>query len=375
MHPGLARLFRKLEQLREASGLAAEDVEEDLVLGPGWVRRFESGETEPSLGTLAALLDAYGSSISSFFADLDLGDTRIAPDRHLTATQSASDLLLHFPMGPYAATVRLENATLDEFERVLLALRDELAGGRKREAIASSFLKAVELWPHANPSDVWYFLIGHAYQDDYNHPATEVGRDWGQSWKRASGWALEAIFARHYNDCLAMHGIRLEMPEPSRKETLLLGMGLTDLASAQKSDLLPVGTRGSGEEEAFGVIHVKASIAERRTDDVPLSQQLISRGYASPLVTMDCKANPVEHPYNRGELGATRGGAVEVSAKRLDIERDKKFDACFVYNTNTLPTPMGQAASARIYVCDFSNPNDAFSRHLVRKWRERQGLE
>lgn len=230
------------------------------------------------------------------------------------------------------------------------------------------------MWPHVNPSDLWYFLVSHAYQDNYNHPAKEAGRDWGQSWKRASGWALEKILVEHYNPHLKANGVWLEMPERDRLLDLMGEMGITDTASAEKADVIVLGRDSTGTEVPYGVVHVKASFAERRTDDVPLSQELIRLGYVSPLATMDCKASPSPRPVNRGELGQPEGPGIEVSSKRLDIERDRKFDACFSYNANTVPTPTGPAA-ARIYVCDFKDPDDAFSRHLIRHWQRRQGLD
>jgi len=346
-----------------------------LLLGPGWVERFESGQYEPSLGMLAALIQLYGTDLPTFFAKLDLGKEALVPDRHLSASRAGHDLQLHFPMGSYAATVILPKANLADLNAVVGKLRDELAAGRPREAIMLAFLEAVRKWPHANPSDLWYFLIAHAYQDDYNHPASEAGRDWGQSWKRASGWALEAVIVRHYESQLGKHGIRLEMPPPNRRIELLRQMGIPNPAEmAEKADVIAIGMAAAGNEHPFGVVHIKASFAERRTDDVPLSQQLIARGLASPLVTMDCKASPGPTPVNRGELGPTQGGNEAVSAKRYDIERDNKFDACFSYNQSTKPTPAGQAAPARIYVLDLANPNDRFSQHLMARWRQRQGL-
>jgi transcriptional regulator with XRE-family HTH domain len=375
VHPAIRQLFQQLAQLRKAAGLSYEQVEASLLLGPGWVERFESGEYEPSLGMLAALVQLYGADLPSFFAKLDLGKAALVPDRHLSASQSGQDLQLHFKMGSYAATVVLPKAKLADLNAVVAKLRDELATGQPREAIMLAFLEAVHTWPHANPSDLWYFLIAHAYQDDYNHPASDVGRDWGQSWKRASGWALEAVIVRHYESQLGKHGIRLEMPPPERRIELVHAMGIPNPEEmAEKADVIAIGKATGGGEHPFGVVHIKASFAERRTDDVPLSQQLIARGLASPLVTMDCKAGPGPTPFNRGELGPTQGGSETVSAKRLDIERDNKFDACFSYNQNTKPTPAGQAAAARVYVLDFAKPDDRFSQHLVARWRQRQGL-
>lgn len=374
MHPDLVTLLQTLPILREDAGLTKELVEEKLVIGEGWIDLYEAGDLEPSLGVLAALLDLYDVSLAEFFSEIDLASDGVIVDRHLTASAEGNDIFLHFPMGSHLATVKLENTSIEDFNEILLTMRNKLSQDDKRGSIVDSFLKAVHLWPHANPSDLWYFLISHAYQDDFNHPASSAGKDWPQSWKRAGGWSLEAIFVSHYNPFLATKGISLEMPEPNLKREILESMGLNDPADVEKADVLAMGTTSDGEKVPFGVIHVKASLAERRTDDAPLSARLISANYASPLLTMDCKASPRDFPVNKGELGAVQGGGVRVSSKRLDIEERRVFDAAFSYNTNTLPTPAGTNASARIVLCDFSNPDDKFSEYLERKWKDRQGI-
>jgi hypothetical protein len=116
---------------------------------------------------------------------------------------------------------------------------------------------------------------------------------------------------------------------------------------------------------------VKTGQAQRRTDDQPLSQALIAAGYVSPFWTLDCKAIPGPNPVNRGELGPVMSGNADArSAKRKDFEVDGYFSACFSYNTNTLPTPQGQEAAARIHACTFENPDDHFSGWLIDQWHE-----
>lgn len=75
---------------------------------------------------------------------------------------------------------------------------------------------------------------------------------------------------------------------------------------------------------------------------------------------------PGARPVNRGELGALDG---DRSAKRMDIEDEGYFTGCFSYNKNTLPSPPGLPAQRRVYSCDFSNPDDEFSRFIISRWR------
>ena len=75
---------------------------------------------------------------------------------------------------------------------------------------------------------------------------------------------------------------------------------------------------------------------------------------------------PGTHPVNRGELGNVDRRR---SAKRKDVEDEGYFTGCFSYNRNTQPSSEDLPAARRVYVCDFSNPNDAFSRFILERWR------
>lgn len=202
--------------------------------------------------------------------------------------------------------------------------------------------------------------------NQYNHPSEHSRLDFTQSWKRTGGWALERILQRHYGPALAAHNINLVIADVRRKAQLLSNINVGHRLEAAKIDVLL--TVGSGAaEQLIGVVHVKASFAERRTDDVPMSQALVNAGYISPLWTMDCKSTPSVKPKNIGELGRVFSGHGKDarSAKRKDIEDDRFFSACFSYNKNTEPTPASYRARASIVVCDFSNPNNAFTRFIV----------
>lgn len=385
--PVVAALLSRLRELREKAGISPEELDARLILGPGWVRRFESGQTVPTLDVLVVLLSALGYELSDLIADLALPaeeeTTTAAVERFLSAEETDSDVLIvHFRYADYDATYRLAGATINEFEDVIRVLRDGLASlarestvdesAIKTSAVARTFLRAVELWPHVNPSDIWWFVVSRAYHDPFpfNHPAYYARLDLGQSWKRTGGWALEEVLVRHYGPALAKEGVRIIIANTAERRHYIAQLAVADRLEADKMDVLLLGDN-NGESRCFGVVHVKASFAERRTDDVPMSKALVDAGYCSPLWTMDCKSTPGGEPVNRGELGAPMAdGADKRSAKRKDIEDDGYFSACFSYNCRTRPTPPNQPARGRIYVCDFSDPSeDAFARFVVNGWK------
>lgn len=368
-------LLLALRGLREEAGLSPADLEERLILGPGWITRFEEGQTTPTLGMLLAIIGVLGRNLGELLARVPQAPPESGFERAIRAERSGNDLNILFQYGDYDATYTLPRATLEEFEAVVKTLRDGLSRlaaaepqygeAIKTDSVASAFLKAVTAWPHANPSDLWWFLISRAYGDPFNHPAHFARLDFTQSWKRTGGWALEEVAVRHYGPFLKTMGVNILIAPAEVKERLLSTVRIRDRLESDKIDVLL--TDGAGDAERFfGVVHVKASFAERRTDDVPMSRALIKAGYASPLWTMDCKSFPSVKPINRGELGEAlcRGGDAR-SAKRKDIEKDGYFSACFSYNQNTLPTPRRQKARSRIYVCDFNNPNDVFAQFIV----------
>ncbi|MEZ5272918.1 MAG: hypothetical protein R2694_11505 [Ilumatobacteraceae bacterium] len=283
--------------------------------------------------------------------------------------------LRQFKFGKHDATYLLAGATVGQFDKMLRIVRDRVAADDPSGAIVDGFSYAAATWPKVNPSDLWSYILPNAFSDPYNHPASNHGKDFAQSWKRTAGFALERTFLEHYRGILGKNGVTIEMPHKARKRELLAGLGLGNQVDPDKADLLLIGQKPDGTEQCFGVAHVKASFAERRTDDVPLSEALLNRGFYSPLLTMDCKGSPSPTPVNRGELGDvldTEGD--NRGQKRLDFERDRRFSACFSFNRNTKPTPLGQDAAARVYVCDFKDADDEFSRQVTAHWKQRRGV-
>jgi transcriptional regulator with XRE-family HTH domain len=370
----VTRLLQRLREARESAGRSTEDIAKELILGPQWIERFESGMTLPDLNTLFVLIDHLGLDPTDVFADLRTEyDASPTMRRTIYAEQSAAGLIVNFEYAKFDAQYILEGATVAEFDAVLLTLRNGLARlvapneGVKDErqikmnAVAAAFIQATQTWKHANPSDLWGFIMSRAYCDPYNHPADYARLNFDQSWKRTSGWALEEIVVRHYREELAKYDITIEIARGDRRHVLVDQFKVDNRLEADKIDVYLLGP----DDTCFGVVHVKASLAERRTDDVPMSQTLMRGGYFSAFWTLDLKSTPSSFPSNKGELGAVDG---DRSAKRKDFEDDGSFSACFSYNSNTQPTPIGGYAVSRIVTCDFSNPDDAFTSAVVEAW-------
>ena len=370
----LQALLKNLGEVRERAGLTAAQLEQRLILGPGWIQRFENCESVPSIDMLLAILQEVGGDLPSVLRGLPKPEAA-AVERPIFAEQAGNDLIVHFRYANFDAQYTLPSSRLRSFESVVKTLRDGLARlvsaderqgeAIKTDAVARSFLAAVNAWPHANPSDLWWFVIYRAYCDPYNHPARYARLDFTQSWKRTGGWALEEVLVRHYGPFLKSRGVNLFIADGTAKHTLVKSLNFAHRFEADKIDVVLTGDARRGQR-FFGVVHVKASFAERRTDDVPLSSELTPAGYTSPLWTMDCKSSPGEHPVNRGELGAL---GARRSAKRRDIEDEGYFTGCFSYNRNTLPSPAELPAGRRVYSCDFGDPDDAFSRFILERWR------
>ncbi len=330
-----------------------------------------------------ALLKTADISLSTLSHNFKEENTQEVP-RSIFSEQNGKDLNILFKYAKHDAQYTLVDAKEAQFEDVVKTLRDGLSclastdgnseNAIKTEAVVLAFEKAMKCWPNANPSDIWWFIISRAYLDPFNHPAKFSKLNFEQSWKRTGGWALEKILVRHYSEGLKKKGINIFIASNEKRKELL-SQAPTEVSKleADKADVFLTGNN-NGKEIFFGIVHVKSSFAERRTDDVPMSQVLVNAGYASPLWTMDCKSTPSQYPINNGELGKTKPIEQKKdkrSAKRKDIEDSAFFSACFSYNKNTHPIPKKQDAKARIYQCNFnSTESDIFHQFICESWKK-----
>ncbi len=358
-----------VRRFREALGMTQEDVSEASGLDRSYIGRIERGERNPALTAILQLALSLRVSPGRLFEGFtNYGENPLNSDR-ITGEPVDGGLAVRFRYDQYDAEYFLPKGTIGEFTEVLNVLKGALDSDRtKTDAVADTFRRAVQLWPDANPSDLWTFIVNRAYCDRSNHPESNARLNLEQSWKRTSGWALERVLVGHYREFLLQNGVTIKASTKAERATLLGPLDDPRIVP-DKADILI--TYDSAESERLlGVVHVKASIAERRTDDVPMSQGLIEQGYTSVFWTLDVKSFPSEYPENLGEFGDAE--VVKINDKRRDFEEHGHFSACFSYNRNTEPTLQRKGLAARILVCDFTNPDDSFSQFLVEDLRRRR---
>jgi hypothetical protein len=180
----------------------------------------------------------------------------------------------------------------------------------------------------------------------------------GQSWVRASGDALESVLQDLYRTRLNAAGIEIvALISRADKVEALEEMGLTGTVGNSKLDVALYTIEGR-TRRIFGGVHVKASLAERVSDDVPASRAMMERGFWSPLWTLDVKSfpPPTGDLINRGELGSI---AVP-SDKRRYVEEHGAFDNCYTANARSRPSGATTASGKRIISLNLAVQPDSF---------------
>lgn len=263
-----------------------------------------------------------------------------------------TNVILASPDGKQRVTVPIEGIAPHQYQRVSDYLGEQLKRTSQTYiGVAEAMLLALKLCPKANPSDLWVHLIYHQFRNrfDKNDP----------SWKRVSGQALEFVVIESYRSRLHTHGISIRGSKPADAKTL----GLVDLGfGSAKTDIVLEGVHRN-KPHIFGVLHCKASIGERLSDDAPASKALIDAGYWSAVVTIDAKMFPPPHGDGvvRGEFGHTKGGD-----KRRYTEVAGLFSGCFSFNLRTPPSEGKTKSGGRIWALGFSETQpDALVREIL----------
>lgn len=155
----LKQLLANLKVLRERAGLSESEIEERLILGPGWVRRFESGNTVPSIDMVLALLHEIKADLNQLLDGLPEPEASEV-ERTIFAEEHAPNLVINFRYANFDAKYTLVKSTLADYEAVVKTLRDGLARLAKADqsqseaiktaSVAQMFLTATQCWRRSN---------------------------------------------------------------------------------------------------------------------------------------------------------------------------------------------------------------------------------
>jgi len=279
----------------------------------------------------------------------------------LRATVNAVDLVID-----------LAGVTESAYARVREILNHALAqpAVKNREGICEAFLYVLRECPAGNPSNLWHHVVYRLYCEVFGKHRPQ---DPKQSWVRASGDALEIAVQELYKPALEPHGVRISaLISRQQKKAALVEMGLGESVGDSKLDVALYVQGGDKSWHVFGGAHIKASLAERVSDDVPCSRAMMRKGYWSPLWTLDVKSFPPPHGdlVNRGELGSPSSP----SEKRRYVENHGDFDNCYSANTRTVPSSGSTSSGKLVYTLDLPSQPDQFAedaRSQAERWRER----
>ena len=101
------RLGQLLRDLRQGEGLTLKELSAQAGVTPSALSQFESGRTEPSLGTLWKLGRALNASLFDFFA--------MEPSQSVEVTTASMRTTMTYERVRYEAVTRSRNRTLDLF--------------------------------------------------------------------------------------------------------------------------------------------------------------------------------------------------------------------------------------------------------------------
>ena len=349
---------------RVSRDISISSIESNMRIANGWINRIESGENCPLdlIFGYARAIDIDMDNFGSVFANsigFDPG-WQIVPINNTTSN-------FHFDYAGRPASITIP-ASESSLRTAIDNFVTTLNSHRKAVGVATGFRGLVEALPTVNPAEIWGLIVQRLYTIPYSwYPANlSQGGDLSQSWKRSAGWALEEVVVRRYSAALLLHGITIsketsDIQEFSRHLEINESKPDVVLYSEMEQDEIIV-------KNWIGALAVKASVAERRDDDVPWAAEVMNAGLIVPYVTMDVKSYPGRAPSVDGEYKANWNGVGEDgrNAKRSDVEDNGVFSGVFSFNRNTIPTHSRYVQPGnRIFSINWSNQNDELLQFII----------
>jgi len=236
---------------------------------------------------------------------------------------------------------------------------------RNRDAIKDAYLTILRASPTANASDLWHHVVYRRYCEVLPRHRLEDPRN---SWVRASGEALELALEEWYTPVLEPHQITIKALVG--RPTKLAALTAMNIHQAVGADKLDMALYLSESAQIFGGVHVKASLAERVSDDVPCSRAMMEKGFFSPLWTLDVKSFPPPKGslINKGELGTPE----KPSAKRGYVEQHGDFDNLYSANTRSAPSLATTHSGKRVLAINLGLQPDLFAQEVIARAERRR---
>ena len=369
------KLIEQLKNARESKNITQQALADKMSVQQSFVAKVEGLERKLDVIELYDWLSALDYDKEEFFRSIgwfvEKNKNSNLPALPIPKTVKPTDngILMQLAWQGEVKEVLLENVTVEQYlavEKQITSLFESLnslkPNKKNREAICDALELAVQKMPTLNPSDIYHHIIYRLYLREYSK--TQADR----SWVRAGGEAVELFVEKHYQPQLSPHNITVKaLITSAEKKNALDKMGLTNDVGGSKLDVVLIGTKNN-EEVVFGGIHIKASLAERVSDDVPCSEAMMKKGLLSILFTFDAKSfpPPAGDLVNKGELGSLENP----SDKRKYIEEHGSFDACFSYNLRSVPSGGSTTSGKKIYVSSFDTKQDSLVKHVVDAWKK-----
>lgn len=371
--PRYIKLIEQLLYIRKYGKVTQVQLAEHMGQEQSFVSKVENFERRLDIIELYDWLLALKYNPEKFFCEIGWFADRSTDNRGLPALpipreveKSENGSLIHLAWQGTVIKLFIEKMSVQEYiylEKEISKLYSQLNNSnvlKNRDVIYQAMKLAFETCPKVNPSDIYHHIIYRLYLREYSK--TQADR----SWVRAGGEALELFIVDKYSKELNIYGIGVVgLVKTTDKVAALTEMGLNDLVGGSKLDIALYGFI-DGEKHIFGGIHLKASLAERVTDDVPCSEAMIRNGYVSYLLTMDAKSYPPPNGdlVNRGELGSVENP----SDKRNYIEGHGSFTGCYSYNLRTISSGNVTRSGSKIYSSTFEPAKDSLPAHIISAW-------
>lgn len=194
---------------------------------------------------------------------------------------------------------------------------------QQNAAIRETFNWAVEAFPYANPSDIWYHGIYRQFINNRSNKQSAL-----QAWRAVSGAAFESFVRQYYSYRLPDYLSLVPINDPD-VTALFDRLGGTEHTATDIADIAIVG-EFNDEERVFGGINCLTSFKGRLGKYTDGAEILQDHGLFAPVISLDVYTNDASID-NHGELSTEHSRR---KPARL-VEEDQAFSNVYSFNSRT----------------------------------------